>query len=103
MAAISSVSVEKQQLSFTGNYEGPLPGQRVHTIRRSELPPGTNTIQEIEDYINNVWLPRELRDVNGAIMGYAKIHVYGISGADVNWAMMQSTSPIPINWWPVSP
>lgn len=100
MPNIESMTMQRSPLKieFTGNYEGPQPGQRVHTITRPDLPPGTNTALDLETYLNGVWFPQELRDVNGSVMGYALVHVISFTPQDVDWQMQQSYTPI-APWW----
>jgi hypothetical protein len=100
MPAISNIEVTPSRIAFTASWEGPAVGQRVHELRRNDLPPSTNTAQEIEDFINKVWLPQEFRDTQGQRTGFAACHVYTVtSPTEVDWAVIVSNNPIPDNWW----
>ena len=94
---IQNVSMTRAPLriEFTGNWEGPAPGQRTHVLTRPDLPPSTNTAQELEDYLNFTWFPQEFRDTSGARTGYAKIHILIFTGNDFNAELTLSDFPIP--------
>jgi hypothetical protein len=95
MPAIVSVSGGAAQFSFVGNWKGPAVGQTEHTLRRADLPSGTNTIAEAEAYINNTWLPQQLRDEQGKRTGYGRVKISAVSPSD--WSLMLTISDSPLS------
>lgn len=105
LVAVSEVGVSRAPLRvyFVGNWVGPLPcdqqpcsafGLTIHELTRPGLPPSANTAQEVEAFINQTWLPQELRALDGSITGFGCIDILNFSPTDFNSRFILSDSPI---------
>lgn len=103
--AISSLALTRAPLriEFFGNYpwldtQGTLKQPTdPHVLTRSELggiPTNDNGVA-LEAYINQTWLPRELRASDGTVQGFGCIDILSFSPQDVNWILYLSNTPIP--------
>jgi hypothetical protein len=103
--AISSLSLTRAPLriEFLGNYPWRDAQNALkqptdpHVLTRTELG-GISTNDggvQFEAYVNQVWLPRELRDADGVRTGFGCIDILSFSPTDVNWQLIISVNPIP--------
>lgn len=65
-----------------------------YVFMSSDIPQGLTTVQEVEDHINNVWLPPIL---NGEYQMQA--HVFSLSPFVITVFSANLGVNIPANWW----
>lgn len=103
--AISALSLSRAPLriEFFGNYpwrdtEGNVKQPTdPHVLTRNELggiSTNDNGVQ-LEAYVNQIWLPRELRNADGQITDFGCIDILLFTPQDVNWTLTISVNPIP--------
>ena len=86
MPAIKSINCENNKLIVfdqDGSYE----------FDAGDIPNDANTVQKLEDYLNNEWLPTVAGDYQ------IKVHIFSVSPLTLTAFTADIGESIPENWW----
>ncbi len=87
MPAIKSTSCEENKLTVVDQ-------DSTYVFDASDIPVDKTTIQEVEDYINNEWLPE---NCNGDYQ--IKVHIFTVSPLVLTVWTADLDVVCPSNWW----